>query len=118
MEEDGIDEGGIQKEFFQIVAKEMFDSTYGLFQTNPDSRLCWFSYWDEVPEQDMLDEYNLLGKLIGLAFYNGVALDINFPPALYKKILSTPVNLEDVVVFDPVCHHVSQHFLSTLTFST
>jgi ubiquitin-protein ligase E3 A len=89
-------------EFFQIVAKEIFDLSYGLFQTNTESRMSWFSFWDTDPEQDMLEEYNLLGKLIGLAFYNGVPLDINFPPALYKKILNCPLSLDDVMAFDPV----------------
>ena len=80
----------------------MFDPSYGLFQTNSESRASWFSYWDTEPEEDALYEYNLLGKLIGLAFYNGVALAINFPPALYKKLLSYPVSLEDVIAYDPV----------------
>lgn len=31
-------------------------------------------------------EFNVLGKLIGLAVYNGVILDIHFPAAFYKKL--------------------------------
>ncbi|KAI8896363.1 hypothetical protein BC833DRAFT_597780 [Globomyces pollinis-pini] len=99
--EDGIDEGGIQKEFFQLIAKEMFDETYGLFKTNPESRTSWFSYWDDSLEKDFKDEYNLLGKLMGLAFYNGVALDINFTGALYKKLLNIPITIDDLAEYDP-----------------
>ena len=29
--EDGVDEGGVQKEFFQLVVREMFDQKYGRF---------------------------------------------------------------------------------------
>jgi HECT-domain (ubiquitin-transferase) len=79
----------------------MFESTYGLFTINAESRTSWFSYWGDSQESEMIDEYNLLGKLIGLAFYNGVALDVNFAPVLYKKILKAPVGLEDVAGFDP-----------------
>ncbi|KAJ3367951.1 putative E3 ubiquitin-protein ligase HTD2 [Kappamyces sp. JEL0680] len=87
LDEDGIDEGGIQK---------------GLFVTNASARTSWFSYWDQTAgaERDMLDEYNLLGKLIGLAFYNSVPLDINFAPALYKKILGVPLSIDDVAGLD------------------
>ena len=38
---------------------------------------------------------------MGLAFYNSVALDINFTGALYKKILNVPLTLNDVCEFDP-----------------
>ena len=79
----------------------MFESTYGLFTINLESRTSWFSYWGESQEREMLDEYNLLGKLIGLAFYNGVALDVNFAPVLYKKILNVPVGFEDIAGYDP-----------------
>lgn len=102
LDEDGVDEGGIQKEFFQIIAKEIFVSDYGLFTINPDSRTSYFSYWGDTTK-DMVEEYGLLGKLIGLAFYNGVALDINFTVALYKKILKIPVSLEDLAEYDKVC---------------
>ncbi|KAJ3275509.1 putative E3 ubiquitin-protein ligase HTD2 [Terramyces sp. JEL0728] len=99
--EDGIDEGGIQKEFFQLISKEMFSSTYGMFVTNDDSRTSWFGYWDGGLDEETLAEYNLLGKLIGLAFYNGVALDINFASAVYKKLVNSSVQLADLTEWDP-----------------
>lgn len=30
--EEGIDEGGVQKEFFQVIVKEMLEEKYGMFQ--------------------------------------------------------------------------------------
>jgi hypothetical protein len=82
----------------------MFDSTYGLFVTNASSRSSWFTFWGDSHEneKDMLVEYNLLGKLIGLAFYNSVPLDINFAPVMYKKILGIPLVIEDIAGFDSV----------------
>jgi hypothetical protein len=29
--EEGIDEGGVQKEFFQLIVRQMFDLNYGMF---------------------------------------------------------------------------------------
>ena len=100
--EDGIDEGGIQKEFFQIITKEMFSARVGLFTMNEESRTTWFSYWEEDQEKDLADEYRLLGKLMGLAFYNGVHLDITFTPAVYKRLLKNQITLRDLKEFDPV----------------
>ncbi|KAF9205089.1 putative E3 ubiquitin-protein ligase HTD2 [Podila verticillata] len=83
--EEGIDEGGVQKEFFQLAMRELIDPKYGMFKTNEESRLCWFAQ-NPLDDQLSLDEYNMVGRLIGLAIYNGIILDIHFPLALYKKL--------------------------------
>ncbi|KAG0086114.1 putative E3 ubiquitin-protein ligase HTD2 [Podila epicladia] len=86
--EEGIDEGGVQKEFFQLAMRELIDPKYGMFKTNEESRLCWFAQ-NPLDDELSLDEYNMVGRLIGLAIYNGIILDIHFPLALYKKLAMT-----------------------------
>ncbi|KAJ3388042.1 putative E3 ubiquitin-protein ligase HTD2 [Lobulomyces angularis] len=99
--EEGIDEGGVQKEFFQIIVKDMFNKNYGMFHLQEDSRLHWFSS-DYLNDPETLQEYNLIGRLLGLAIYNGVNLNISFPLALYKKLLKFPLNLDDLKEIDPL----------------
>mmetsp|Transcript_6557 Transcript_6557/g.10535 ORF Transcript_6557/g.10535 Transcript_6557/m.10535 type:complete len:123 (-) Transcript_6557:799-1167(-) len=41
--EPAIDEGGVQKEFFQLVVRELFKPDYAMFTFNPDNRQYWFS---------------------------------------------------------------------------
>ncbi|OMJ20124.1 Ubiquitin-protein ligase E3A [Smittium culicis] len=98
--EDGIDEGGVQKEFFQLLVREIFDEKYGMFYNNTDSNMCWFS---PEPESDALymQEMRLVGMVLGLAVYNSVILNIHFPHALYKKLLGVPVYLNDLLQLDP-----------------
>lgn len=106
--EDGVDEGGIQKEFFQLVFREIFDKQYGMFQTNSDTNLAWFATASSsqggtphhTSDHSWLEEYNLIGKLIGLAIYNGVILDLHFPLALYKKLVGLEVDLDDLRELD------------------
>ena len=38
--EEGIDEGGVQKEFFQLIFSQIFDVSYGMFVYDDDARLC------------------------------------------------------------------------------
>ncbi|KAF9431462.1 putative E3 ubiquitin-protein ligase HTD2 [Entomortierella beljakovae] len=83
--EEGIDEGGVQKEFFQLAMRELIDPKYGMFVINEESHLCWFTR-SPLDDELALDEYNMVGRLIGLAIYNGIILDIHFPLALYKKL--------------------------------
>ncbi|CAG8450723.1 5254_t:CDS:10 [Paraglomus occultum] len=97
--EDGVDEGGVQKEFFQLVVREMFDQKYGMFTQNEESRLCWFN--QNPFDESALDEYKLIGRLLGLAIYNSVILDVHFPVVLYRKLKGQPATLTDLKELDP-----------------
>ncbi|CAD5116540.1 DgyrCDS5419 [Dimorphilus gyrociliatus] len=95
--EEAIDEGGVQKEFFQLIISELLVSTYGMFSVNDHSRLLWFS--DLTFEQKHM--FSLIGMICGLAIYNSRIIDVPFPLALYKKLLGKPVNLDDFKELDP-----------------
>ncbi|KAG2200418.1 hypothetical protein INT46_002285, partial [Mucor plumbeus] len=98
--EEGVDEGGVQKEFFQLIVREIFDPKYGMFTFNEESRLCWFSP-NPVVDDINIREYKLVGLLLGLAVYNSVILDLHFPLALYKKLMDVEVELSDLKRLDP-----------------
>lgn len=99
--EEGVDEGGVQKEFFQLIVREIFDTKYGMFTFNEESRLCWFSP-NPVLDDINIREYKLVGLLLGLAVYNSVILDLHFPLALYKKLMDVDISLSDLKQLDPV----------------
>ncbi|KAJ2458006.1 hypothetical protein GGF42_002344 [Coemansia sp. RSA 2424] len=102
--EEGVDEGGVQKEFFQLIVRDVFSSKYGIFKANDESQYHWFIP-QANPTPDALEEMRLTGQLIGLAVYNAVILDIHLPPALYKKLLGIEVDREDLREVDPALHH-------------
>ncbi len=41
-------------------------------------------------------QFNLIGIVFGLAIYNGIILDVSFPPVLYKKLLGQQGRFEDM----------------------
>ncbi|KAI9506108.1 hypothetical protein BX070DRAFT_186917 [Coemansia spiralis] len=102
--EEGVDEGGVQKEFFQLIVRDVFSSKYGIFKANNESQYHWFIP-QAAPTKDSLEEIWLTGQLIGLAVYNGVILDIHLPPAMYKKLLGVPVTRDDLREIDPALYH-------------
>ncbi|ORY03884.1 HECT-domain-containing protein [Basidiobolus meristosporus CBS 931.73] len=102
--EEGVDEGGVQKEFFQLVVSEMFDPKYGMFTFNEETRTCWFIS-NPLVDEAQLEEYRLIGRLIGLAIYNSVILDVRFSFNLYKKLMGQEVGLEDLKNLDPTLAH-------------
>ncbi|CAI7621819.1 unnamed protein product [Penicillium glandicola] len=83
--EEGIDAGGLRKEWFLLLVREVFDPLHGLFIYDDDSQYCYFNpYCFESSEQ-----FFLVGVLLGLAIYNSTILDVDLPPFAFKKLLSS-----------------------------
>ncbi len=95
--EEGVDQGGVKREFFQLLVEELFNPLYGMWIRNKRSGSYWFAAHNEVLSgADDLKNYFLTGIALGLCVYNGVLLDINFPNVLYKKLLTESVGLSDL----------------------
>ena len=95
--EQGVDEGGVRKEFFLLFIRQIFDPDYGMFSYNKKTRLYWFNHYTFEPKI----KYELIGKIFGLAIYNNIILDVKFPLAVYKKLLGIKPGLEDMKEYDP-----------------
>ena len=65
--EEGIDEGGVQKEFFQLIISQIFDVSYGMFTYDDEQRTFWFNRASLESDR----EFELIGILLGVAIYNG-----------------------------------------------
>ncbi|XP_035672517.1 probable E3 ubiquitin-protein ligase HECTD2 [Branchiostoma floridae] len=85
--EPGLDMGGLTKEWFLLLLKQIFQPEYGMF-TYDDKAHC---YWFSSIKVDNYSEFHLVGVLMGLAVYNSIILDMRFPPCCYKKLLSPAV---------------------------
>lgn len=83
--EEGVDAGGPRKEWFLMVAREVFDADHGLFVYDDESRTCYFN-----PNTfETSDQYYLVGALLGLAIYNSTILDVALPPFAFRKLLAS-----------------------------
>ncbi|XP_030060680.1 putative E3 ubiquitin-protein ligase HECTD2 [Microcaecilia unicolor] len=85
--EAGLDMGGLTKEWFLLLVRQIFHTDCGMFSYHNDSRCYWFNSF----KSDNYAEFRLVGTLMGLALYNSITLDIRFPPCCYKKLLSPPI---------------------------
>ncbi|XP_066590462.1 probable E3 ubiquitin-protein ligase HERC4 [Prorops nasuta] len=95
--EEAEDAGGVRKEFFMLLLKEILDPKYGMFKQYDETRTIWFS--EDSFENEVM--YLLIGLLCGLVIYNFVIIDLPFPMALYKKLLREPVGLSDIKDLSP-----------------
>ncbi|XP_052102432.1 probable E3 ubiquitin-protein ligase HECTD2 isoform X1 [Mytilus californianus] len=85
--EPGLDMGGLTKEWFLLLLRQIFHSDYGMFTYDKKAGVHWFS----SAQCETYQEFNLVGVLMGLAVYNSIILDIRFPACCYKKLLSPAV---------------------------
>eukprot|EP01134_Creolimax_fragrantissima_P000658 CFRG0658T1 len=117
--EEGVDEGGVQKEFFQLVIRDIFDPKYGMFTYNEDAHHYWIN-----PTSAYLGcegEFFLVGLVLGLAIYNSIILDVRFPNVVYKKLtipagsntdVYVDVSLDDLKDADPELARGLSHLLT------
>ncbi|KIW09987.1 hypothetical protein PV08_11763 [Exophiala spinifera] len=99
--EEGVDAGGLRKEWFLLLVREIFDPNHGLFVYDDDSHFCYFNpYCFESSEQ-----FFLVGVLLGLAIYNSTILDIAFPPFVFKKMLASAPLTGDKISSTPRVGH-------------
>ncbi|KAI5855906.1 putative ubiquitin-protein ligase [Tricharina praecox] len=81
--EDGIDAGGLKKEWFLMVAREVFDPNHGLFLYEEEASCSYFN-----PHTfESSEEFYLVGVLLGLAIYNSTILDVTLPPYVFRKLI-------------------------------
>ncbi|MCJ1295165.1 hypothetical protein MMC34_006726 [Xylographa carneopallida] len=102
--EDGLDYGGLSREFFFLLSHEMFNPFYCLFeysahdnytlQINPHSGI--------NPEH--LNYFKFIGRVVGLAIFHRRFLDAFFIGAFYKMILRKKVSLADMEGVDVDFH--------------
>ncbi|XP_068627544.1 ubiquitin-protein ligase E3A [Battus philenor] len=98
--EQGVDEGGVSKEFFQLIVEEIFNPDYGMFTQQPDSHTVWFNPTSFETEA----QFTLIGIVLGLAIYNNVILAVNFPMVVYRKLMGRKGSFEDLADWNPILY--------------
>ncbi|XP_034658937.1 ubiquitin-protein ligase E3A isoform X2 [Drosophila subobscura] len=98
--EQGIDEGGVSKEFFQLIVEEIFNPAFGMFVQQEETNNMWFN---ATPFENGA-QFTLIGIIIGLAIYNNVILAVNFPMVVYRKLLGYRGTFCDLRDYSPTLY--------------
>ncbi|KAM7466704.1 hypothetical protein LguiB_014266 [Lonicera macranthoides] len=98
--EEGIDAGGLTREWYQLLSRVIFDkgtllfTTGGndaTFQPNPNS----------VYQTEHLSYFKFVGRVVAKALFDGQLLDVYFTRSFYKHILGVKVTYHDIEAVDP-----------------
>ncbi|KAK8133665.1 hypothetical protein PG984_005677 [Apiospora sp. TS-2023a] len=99
--EEGVDAGGVTREWFQVLSRQMFDPNYALFVPVSSDRTTFHPNKLSGINDEHLMFFKFIGRVIGKALYENRLLDCYFSRAVYKRILSKPVSVKDMESFDP-----------------
>ena len=98
--EQGVDAGGLSREFFGILAKEIFNPNYALFTSTEDG--CTFQpNPNSNVNPDHLSYFRFVGRIVGKAVADGYLLDSHFTRSLYKHMLGQEPTHHDMEAIDP-----------------
>ena len=100
-DEEGVDAGGVTREWFQILARQMFNPNYALFQPCAADRLTYQPNRASAVNPEHLSFFKFVGRVIGKAIFDGRLLDAYFARSLYRQLLGKPVDYRDVEWVDP-----------------
>ena len=98
--EEGQDVGGLLREWYLIMAREMFNPNYALFKVTPGDQVTYMPNPSSHVNSNHLDYFKFIGRVIAKAIYDNKLLDAYFTRSFYKHILGKPVHFTDMEAED------------------
>ncbi|KAG1653506.1 E3 ubiquitin-protein ligase HUWE1 [Nymphon striatum] len=94
--EEGQDAGGLLREWYMIVSREIFNPNYALFTTSPGDRVTYMINPSSHCNSNHLSYFKFVGRVIAKAIYDNKLLDCYFTRSFYNHILGKPVKHTDM----------------------
>jgi E3 ubiquitin-protein ligase HUWE1 len=99
-DEEGLDAGGLLREWYLLLSREIFNENYALFKTNVNGVTFMPSTTSSV-NQNHLQYFRFIGKIVAKALFDNEKLDAYFTRSFYKHILGQPLSYHDMEDIDP-----------------
>ncbi|XP_045216399.2 E3 ubiquitin-protein ligase NEDD4-like isoform X2 [Mercenaria mercenaria] len=97
----GLDYGGVSREWFFLLSKEMFNPYYGLFEYSAtDNYTLQINPLSGIFNEEHLTYFQFVGRIAGMAVYHGKLLDAFFIRPFYKMMLGKRITLDDMESVD------------------
>lgn len=98
--EAGIDAGGVTREWYQVLSRQMFNPDYALFTAVASDETTFHPNRTSYINPEHLSFFKFIGRIIGKAIFDNSFLDCHFSRAVYKNILDRSVSLKDMENLD------------------
>lgn len=95
-DEEGQDAGGLLREWYMIISREIFNPMYALFTVSPGDRVTYMINPASHYNTNHLCYFKFVGRVIAKAIYDNKLLECYFTRSFYKHILGIPVRYTDM----------------------
>lgn len=95
-DEEGQDAGGLLREWYVIISREIFNPMYALFTVSPGDRVTYMINPSSHANPNHLCYYKFVGRVIAKAIYDNKLLECYFTRSFYKHILGIQVKYTDM----------------------
>ncbi|XP_061775951.1 NEDD4-like E3 ubiquitin-protein ligase WWP2 isoform X2 [Nerophis ophidion] len=99
--EEGLDYGGIAREWFFLLSHEVLNPMYCLFEYAGKNNYCLQINPASSINPDHLMYFRFIGRFIAMALYHGKFIDTGFTLPFYKRMLDKKPTLKDLESIDP-----------------
>ncbi|XP_018092837.1 E3 ubiquitin-protein ligase SMURF2 isoform X3 [Xenopus laevis] len=103
--EEGLDYGGVAREWLYLLSHDMLNPYYGLFQYSRDDIYTLQINPDSAVNPEHLSYFHFVGRIMGMAVFHGHYIDGGFTLPFYKQLLGKPITLDDMESVDPDLHN-------------
>jgi len=94
--EEGQDAGGLLREWYVIISREIFNPMYALFTISPGDRVTYMINPSSHFNPNHLFYFKFVGRVIAKAIYDNKLLECYFTRSFYKHILGKHVKHSDM----------------------
>ncbi|KAM7537470.1 hypothetical protein Aperf_G00000059854 [Anoplocephala perfoliata] len=115
--EEGQDAGGLLREWYLLMSREIFNPNYALFRLSPSDRVTYTINPSSFVNSNHLTYFEFVGRFIAKAIYDNKLLECYFTRSFYKHILGRRIRFQDLESEDYdfykgleflLSHHVSE----------
>ncbi|CAL8069596.1 unnamed protein product [Calicophoron daubneyi] len=103
--EEGLDYGGVAREWFFKLSTEFLNPMYCLFEYASASNYALQINPASFVNPEHLQYFRFVGRFIALALFNAKFIDTGFTLPFYKRMLNKKITLEDLETVDPVYYN-------------
>uniref|UniRef100_A0AAQ4NMV3 HECT-type E3 ubiquitin transferase n=1 Tax=Gasterosteus aculeatus aculeatus TaxID=481459 RepID=A0AAQ4NMV3_GASAC len=98
--EEGLDYGGLAREWFFLLSHEVLNPMYCLFEYAGKSNYCLQINPASAINPDHLSYFCFIGRFIAMALFHGKFIDTGFSLPFYKRMLNKKLILKDLESID------------------
>uniref|UniRef100_H3CTL1 E3 ubiquitin-protein ligase n=1 Tax=Tetraodon nigroviridis TaxID=99883 RepID=H3CTL1_TETNG len=99
--EEGLDYGGLAREWFFLLSHEVLNPMYCLFEYAGKSNYCLQINPASTINPDHLSYFCFIGRFIAMALFHSKFIDTGFSLPFYKRMLNKKLILKDLESIDP-----------------